>query len=134
MGFRAGSFAKVWEIDQKGERWTKLRISISKKDQETGEYKREFGGVVDVFGTAAASKAAKLKEGDRIKLVSVDLTNSYDAEKRVMYWNPIIYDFEMADEADNRKPAPASRQEKKAEAAYEVETSVEDDDDSGLPF
>lgn len=96
MGFRNNSYATVWEVKPQNNRWTKLRISISHKNQDTGDFETDFKGWVDAFGTAAAAKAAKLKEKDRIKLLSVDLTNNYNAEKNTTYWNPKVFEFEMA--------------------------------------
>lgn len=129
MGFRNNSFATVWEVESRNNRWTRLRINISKKDKDTGEYDNEFSGFVDVFGTAAAAKAAKLKARDRIKLLSVDVTNTYDKEKKVTYWNPKVFDFEMANApTSNRNTNRVNEQ-----AAYNGD-NMYDGDDGELPF
>lgn len=83
MGFRVGSYVKVWTIEPKSDTWTKLRVSISKKKKDSEEYINEFNGFLDVNGTAPAAKAAKLHEGDSIRLGEVDALCSYDKEKRV---------------------------------------------------
>ena len=129
MGFRNSSFAKIWEVQPKNDRWTKLRLSISHKNKQTDEYEVDFNGWVDCYGTDVATKASRLKEGDRIKLLNVDVTNSYDKEKKVTYWNPKIFDFEIADGAST-EPAPAkkSKPASKSARAYEGENDVEDDD------
>ena len=133
MGFREGAFATVWQVEQKNDRWTKLRINISRKNKDTDEYEQDFSGWGDVFGTAAAAKAAKLKEKDRIKLGGVDVTNSYDKDKKVTYWNPKVFDFEMADGAGGnsggRSSSGSSR--RREQEAYEGENEADDD---GLPF
>lgn len=81
MGFRVGAYAKVWSVEPKSDTWTKLRISISKKKKDTEEYITEFSGFVDVNGTVSAARAARLKEGDRIRLGEVDDMCTYDKEK-----------------------------------------------------
>ena len=63
MGFRTGAFAKVWEVTPMSDTSTKLRMSISRKNKKTDEYEQDFSGFVLAIGTAAASKAARLKEG-----------------------------------------------------------------------
>lgn len=77
MGFRTGAFAKVWEVTPMSDTSTKLRMSISRKNKKTDEYEQDFSGFVLAIGTAAASKAARLKEGDRIKLGEGDAFDSY---------------------------------------------------------
>ena len=133
MGFREGAICWCWEIQPKGDNWTKLRISINRKNKETDEYETEFGGWVDCFGTAVAAKAAKLKAKDRIRLKSVDLTQNYDKENKIMYWNPKIFDFEMADDADTEGEVKKAPVKSKASRAYEGDNDV-DEDDGGLPF
>ena len=133
MGFREGAFATVWQVEQKNDRWTKIRINISRKNKDTDEYEQDFSGWVDVFGTAAAAKAAKLKEKDRIKLGGVDVTNSYDKEKKVTYWNPKVFDFEMADGSGGNSGSHSSSgsSRRRDQESYEGENEADDD---GLPF
>lgn len=97
MGFRNGAFATVWTSEVKSQRLTRCRISISKKNRDTGAYDQTFSGYVAFAGSAAASKAARLHEKDRIKLLEVDVENSYDKENKKEYTNFLVYDFEMAD-------------------------------------
>lgn len=95
MGFRSGSYCKIWSVEPVRNTVTKARISISRKNRQTGQYEQDFGGYISFVGTNAAGKAAKLKEGDRIKLGDVDVTNTYDKEKRMTYTNFYVYSFEM---------------------------------------
>ena len=104
MGFRTGAFATVWTVERVSDTFTKGRISISRKDRNTGEYVQDFGGFVSFLGTACAQKALRLKEKDRIKLGDVDVSNRYDREKGVTYTNFNIFSYEMADEAGNTQP------------------------------
>lgn len=127
MGFRRESYATIWTVESVSDTHTKARISISRKNKQTGEYETDFSGFVSFVGTAAAKKAASLKEKDRIRLGDVDVTNRYDKEKNVTYTNFKVFSFETQSELDsNNQPSdtPAPR------------TPVDDGevDDSRLPF
>ena len=95
MGFRNGAFAKIWEVTPMSDSSTKLRMSISRKNKQTGEYEQDFSGFVLAIGATAAKAAATLKEGDRIKLGDVDVSTKYDKEKKVTYTNFKIFSFEV---------------------------------------
>lgn len=97
MGFRTGAFCSCWgEMKRVSPTLTRGRVSISRKDKNSGEYVQDFGGFVSFIGTACAQKALKLKEKDRIKLGEVDVTNSYNKETGKEYTNFNVYGFEMA--------------------------------------
>ena len=149
MGFRNGAFASVWEVTPQNEKWTKARMTVSRKDPNSENYIVEFSGAVDFLGTATAAKAMKLKRGERIQLVSVDLSNTYDHEKQIMYWNPKCFEFKLASEVEdqpnggytgyarnsNHQNTSQHRQQsaprRQQSAAYEGENEA---DDSDLPF
>lgn len=95
MGFRTGAYAKVWEVTPMSDTSTKVRMSVSRKNKQSGEYEQDFSGFVLAIGTAAAHKAAALKEGDRIKLGDVDVSTKYDREKKVTYTNFKMFSFEV---------------------------------------
>ena len=101
MGFRNGAFCTVWSVERVSDTFTKGRISVSRKDKNSGEYVQDFGGYVSFIGTACAAKALKLREKDRIKLGDVDVSNRYDKAKNTTYTNFNIFSFQMADEAEN---------------------------------
>lgn len=124
MGFRTGSYAKVWEVKSVSDTMTELRISITRKDKKTDTYVDEFSGYVACVGTAAAAKAARLADGTRIKLGDVDVTSRWDKEKNTRYTNFKVFSFEEAD-------APFSGQEAPTGYNHVEETEV---DDSKLPF
>lgn len=111
MGFRSGAYAKVWEIIPMSDTGTKLRISISRKNKQTGEYEQDFSGYVLCVGSVAARNALKLKEGARIKLGDCDVTTKYDAQKKITYTNFKLFSFEAEDGGglmiqDNTAPQP----------------------------
>lgn len=134
MGFRTGSWAKVWEVrPTKSSGVTELRISISKKNRDTGEYEQDFGGYVRCAGTACAAKASALKEGDRIRLGDVDVTRRYDKEAQKEYLNFTVFSFDVDDGMGSSgssaaSTAPAPRPSPSEPAA------PEGDSDDELPF
>lgn len=107
MGFRTGTYAKIWETREKSGTCTEARISISRKNKQTGEYEQDFSGWVRFVGTATAASALKLKEGDSIKLGDVDVSNRYDKEKKVTYTNFTVFSFETDGAAAPKKAEPA---------------------------
>lgn len=103
MGYRVGSFATVWSVEPgPSGKYTKVRLSISRKNRDTNEYEEEFSGFVMFIGEANA-KAGRLKERDRIKLKDVDVTRRYDKEKQKEYYNFKCFSFETEDEFGNNQ-------------------------------
>lgn len=129
MGFRQGSYCTVWSTEVVSDTLVKGRISVSRKNKNTGEYETDFNGFVSFVGTTAAGKAAALKERDRIRLGDVDVTNKYDKEKNVTYTNCKIFSFEKQDENSGNFGAgqPATPKPSKAVDDGEI-------DDADLPF
>ena len=127
MGFRNGSFAKVWEIKPISDKKTDLRISISYKDKQTGEYIDDFSGFVSCCGSIPASKAARLKIGDRIKLGDVDVSRIYNKEKQTNFETFKVFSFDTL--TDTSSPSSTSQ-------SSAIETGVEGDvePDDRLPF
>lgn len=130
MGFRTGSYATIWSVESASDTRTKARISISRKNKQTGEYDTDFSGFVDFIGTAAAKKALMLKEKDRIRLGDVDVTNNYSKEKGITYTNFKIFSFETQSEINSSGGGGNS--------GYDTEPQKNVDsgeiDDSQLPF
>lgn len=94
MGFQTGAYAKIWQIkpSEKGNS-TNIQLSISRKNKMTNEYETDFSGFVNFYGEAH-KKAELLKEKDRIKITSCDVSNRYDKEKQTTYWTCKVFDFE----------------------------------------
>lgn len=122
MGFRNGAYATVWEINPVSDTFVKARISIDRKNRDTGEYETDFSGWVQFNGTAACNSAVKLHERDRIKLGDVDVSNKYDKEKKQTYTNFKIWSFELQNNAPHND-------------ANEPQRSVDDGEvDDKLPY
>lgn len=99
MGFRTGAWAKIWEVEPKTNTWTKGRISISRKNRQTGEYEQDFSGFVDFAGTASATKAAGLHVGDTIKLGDVDVVRTWDKERQKEYIDYKVFTFDLDEQS-----------------------------------
>lgn len=106
MGFRNGAFASVWSVESGKGNFTKVRLSISRKNKD-GQYEQDFAGFC-TFIAQAHAKACQLKERDRIKLGDVDVSNTYDKEKQKEYVNFKVFSFEMADSTDTAGQAKMS--------------------------
>lgn len=133
MGFRTGAYATVWEVRGISDTMTRCRISISKKNKTTGQYEQDFGGYITFIGSAAANKALKLKEKDRIKLGDVDVDNKYVKEKDITYTNFKVFSFDGPDEIDNQpRQQPADTQS--AIDAFVNNVGDGDIDDEFLPY
>jgi len=104
MGFRSGAYAKIWEVEPKGDTCTTIRISVSRKSKQSGEYEQDFSGFVSCIGTAAAQKALKLTKGSTIKLGDCDVSTRYDRERKVTYTNYKLFSFEESDGKSGSKP------------------------------
>ena len=126
MGFRTGAWAKVWEVKPMSDTSTKIRMSVSRKNKQ-GEYEQDFSGFVLAIGTAAAHKAAGLKEGDRIKLGDVDVSTKYDRDKKVTYTNFKMFSFDL-DDGNNSAGSPS------ASTDPQPEVDEGELDDNRLPF
>lgn len=94
--FGQGNYAKVWEV-KKAEQgnYYLAQLSTSRKTQD-GYEKDWSDGRVRLVGEAA-KKAATLAGNERIRIGSCGVTNTYDKEKKVMYTNYVVFDFDLAD-------------------------------------
>lgn len=100
MGFRKGCYCTVWEVDPVSNAFTKIRLSVSKKNQTSGEYEQDFNGYVAFIGTATAAKASKLKPRDRIQLDDVEMKIKYDKDKNITYYNFYCYSFKSPEDLE----------------------------------
>lgn len=104
--FANNNFAKVWKIFPKNkaeQRYTDVQLSTSRKDKKTNQYVTDFSGYVRMVGSAE-EKAAELEAQDRIKLVQVGVSNSYDKEKKETKTQFVCFDFDF----DNAKKQAGS--------------------------
>ena len=122
--FANNNYAKVWKIfpkEKKEQRYTVVQLSTSRKDKKTKEYTTDFSDYVRLVGTAE-EKAAELEAQDRIKLLSVGVTNSYNKETKKKSEQFVCFDFDF----DNQR--------KQAESNGNGEEWAELDENAKLPF
>lgn len=105
MAFGIGNYATVWEIEDKG-KYHSAKISTSKKDKDTGAYTTDFNSYVFFVGEAHGM-ASELKPKDRIKISSCAVTNKYNKEKQVTYYNFAIFGYEMVNKSTNKQTPEA---------------------------
>lgn len=99
MGFRAGSYAKIWKVEpSENGKTTKIQFSISKKNTATNTYETDFSDYAILIGSAnETARKNNLKSGDRIKLGEVDVGNSYNKETRQTRYFFRIYAYSPAE-------------------------------------
>lgn len=141
MGFHTGAYATVWEITETGNKFSKIRISTSRKDKETDEYVTDFNGFVSMVGDANKNINLICNALDgcgrcRIKIGSCDVSNRYDKDAGREYTNFAMFDFEMADGSkDSGKHAEkATKKNQRSKPASPLADEESDDDDENLPF
>ena len=100
MGFKNGAFATVWKTESI---WMNLICRMpSFLPPSTAEiivlqsYIIRYV-MVRSLQNGRSSRAARLKEKDRIKLGEVDVTTRYSKEKNTTYTNYKVFSFEDAD-------------------------------------
>lgn len=107
MGFRTNAWATVWGVEEGRGNTTKVRLSVTRKNKETGEYEQDFSGFCTFIGNANA-KANRLRERDRIKLGDVDVSTWYNKEKGVEYVTYKVFDFEVQNNNETSSNSSAS--------------------------
>ena len=72
MGFSVGSYAKIWEVEDKNGKYALVKLSVSQKNKTTQKYETTFNGKVAFFGKAYGCRP---QEGQKIKITNCDVTN-----------------------------------------------------------
>lgn len=99
MGLRGGkdlsysTLATFWKVQRVADngKTCDVQISISKKNKQSGEYETDFSGFVKFCGENLVKFAQSLQEKDKIDIESFELTNKYDKEKKVTYYNVSVF-------------------------------------------
>ena len=137
MGFKNNCYATCWTNKQTGkvvdlyEKYAEVQLTTSKKSANgRNGYETDFGGRVRFIGTAFEKiRTMALGEKDKLKLLEVETTSKYDAQKQRQFTNFICWDFDPAEKRDIelRKPEVIERNDK---GTY----SLGDVSDDMLPF
>jgi len=136
MGFRSGSYVKLWKVEKGNGNFYVAEASTSKKAkdregkeiQENGKVKYETdwsNKFVRLVGTAA-KQAENLKDGDSAKIESCEVTNKYDKEKNTTYTNYVIYAF-----SDGEQKPESSKNTASDTSFVNIPDGVNDEE---LPF
>lgn len=120
MGFHNGAYATVWSIEDKGN-YTKVNLSVSQKNKNTGDYETKFSEFVNFVGAAHAN-AKNLKPRDRIRIGDMDATNTYNKEANKKYYNFAVFSFDSMENAPNQTKSSDSSN------AGATQSTVADDD------
>ena len=131
MGFREGSFGKIWSVENKGN-YSVAEMSTSKKNKQTDKYETDWSNkFVRLIGTAAKQVEGKEipKGGLSVKIGQCEVTNNYDKEKKITYTNYAIFNFH--EEEENGKPNNTKSSVKpNTKASKPAEEKIDED----LPF
>ena len=139
MGFKQGAYAKIWSVEP-GEsgKYVKSRVSVSRKNKETGVYEQEFSEFVTFIGEANVKARNSLKEGDRIKLGSTDVTTRYDKATKKQFTNFLVFSYGEVEDEPRQAPQaahPEPGDPDAVEASVEAAAAGPDAEvDTALPF
>jgi hypothetical protein len=110
MGFSVGSYAKIKEVENKGNH-SKGKIVISKKipNSNPAQYVCTFAGWVTLVGKAHKNQPMV---NQKIKITNCDITNGYlDATGQQKFTNSpqyVIYDYELDGAPQNNGYMPSA--------------------------
>lgn len=135
---RAGGFARIWTVEDKGN-YSSVKISTSKKRKD-GSYETDFqDGYVRFIGSAH-DKVQGLnvpEKGIAIQITSCEVTTPYNAETKKGYTNFAVFAFDIPDSDDGGNAAPAKAGKKstaKTSKAKKNTPVVDEQEESDLPF
>ena len=126
MGFRQGSYAKIWNLEDKGN-YHVAEMSISKKNKETDQYETEWANKFVRLVGKAHNQAKSLDTSKSIKIGTCDVTNKYEKEKSATYTNYVIFELEDINSNQGSSPAPS-------QAIGDGFMNIPDGIDEELPF
>lgn len=135
MGFWKDNIGSLWEVEDKG-KYSVARISVDKKDKDTGEWKQDFSGYVTLIGQAHdKAKTIKLQDHKNVKIRfgNGDVTTNYSREKRVLYTNYKLFSFNTV-EWDSESRRWVNTDEDPDKNDEDDFMKVPDTSDDELPF
>ncbi|MGL4425116.1 MAG: hypothetical protein ACRCZ0_10025 [Cetobacterium sp.] len=98
-----GRFVKVWKIKEVKDKVVKIDLGTSDKQQDN-TYKNSNWFNCSFIGKALDG-AKRLKEGDKIEIVSAKIENVFVKEKNQSYINIAVFEFKL-EEGQTTAPAP----------------------------
>ena len=136
MGFRNNCYAAVFSVKRGNGNYYDVNLATSRKDKNTGEYNTDFRGFARFVGDAGNVIARFDGQSSkspvcRVKLDSVEVTNSYNREKNVTYTNYVVYSCEMADGNNGNQHRSVSQNQRDV-ASYVNSMPSMPEDEEGL--
>lgn len=160
MGFRNGAYAKIWYVTDmengaviKGREYPAgnysfAKVTIGRKNKETGEYNVDFSDGFVRLVCAAREKAKSLDlptaenfdfnkdKGAYIQISSCDVSHKYVKEYEKTFTNFTIFDFEIVEDNEERSNGNTKKKSydrtpndyTKKKSAIQKQELVEDDD------
>lgn len=126
--FSTGSYAHIWKLEDKCN-YHVAQMSTSKKNNETGEYEKDWNdSFVRLVGTAH-NQAKTLDTSKNVRIGRCGVSNNYNKEKNTTYTNYVIFNFE--DENSNSGGSNTQKPQKSKDDFMDVSASIDDDE---LPF
>ncbi|MGL5717038.1 MAG: hypothetical protein ACRCX2_28740 [Paraclostridium sp.] len=92
-----GRFAKVWKVKEVKEKFVKVDLGTSDKQQD-GSYKNSNWFNVTFFGKALEG-AKTLQEGDKIEIISGKIENVFVKDKNQSYVNVVVFEFRLEEDS-----------------------------------
>ena len=95
--FSVNSYAKIKEVEVK-ENYSVCKISISKKNKQSGKYETDFVGKVRFVGQSYLQRPSK---DQRIKITSCGVSNCYVKDDKLEFPKAPIYtifDYSLQDD------------------------------------
>lgn len=108
MGFKSGSYATIWGVDNKG-KYSVVELSTSKKNKDTNQYETDFSSKFVRFIGTANTVAQGLGRGDKIKLGDVEVTNSYNKETKTSFTNFLVFSCEESSGGNKQSNTSTSK-------------------------
>lgn len=134
MGLKAGNYptiATVWRVNEPSASGKTVDVQITTSRKNGDNYETDFSGFVRFCGANMVEFAKTLEEKDRIDIEAFDVTNKYDKEKKVTYYNVSVFAAKMH-EYNNGNLAP--KKPKSSDASNDGFMSIPDATEEELPF
>lgn len=128
MGFGVNTYAKIWEVEDKGGKYAMCKITISTK-RPSGNYETTFRGTVAFFNEAYHCRP---QVGQRIKIKNCDVTNREYVKPDGTKTYPVqfsIFSYELQEDKNAGESTNTGASNNKAKPQlFEVA------DDGDIPF
>ena len=108
--FSVNSYAKIKEVEDKGN-YSVCKISISKKNKQSGKYETDFVGKVRFVGQSHLQRPLK---DQKIKITSCGVSNCYVKDDKLDFLNIptyTVFAYELQEDSNNSSSSEPIRLE-----------------------